>query len=169
LNKDPFFYGFLDGPDAAFGTSSFTMHRQRRKAFNKFFSPSALNALESQVQKNVKQLVVRLEAFRGTQKPVKIGNAFRSLARDIISEYAMPEGFHLLESEDMGEDLNLVNRTLSGAAVWNRHFRWVFPLMNAMPEWMMNIVATPGVAQLMKFNTARQFSPSPSGAMLICV
>ncbi|KAK6380416.1 hypothetical protein LTS17_005606 [Exophiala oligosperma] len=151
LNKDPFYYGFLDGPDAAFATDSFLGHRQRRKAFNKFFSPAALNALEIQVQKNITQLVHRMEEFKASGRPLRLGNAFRSLARDVISQYALPDGFHLLESPDLGEDLSSVNQMLSHVAIWNRHFRFIFPVLMATPSWLMHRIASPGMIQLMKF------------------
>jgi cytochrome P450 len=155
LNKDWYYYRFVGTSDAAFGTASFSQHRQRRKAFNRFFSSSAILDFEAQVQKCVLQLCDRLEEHRNTNKPVILASAFRSLATDVISQYALPQGFDLLSSRDFGEDYNNVNRKLSGVAAYNRHLPFILPTVLMLPTWLLRLTGSPGMLQMLDFQGVR--------------
>ena len=153
LNKDWYYYRFADTSDAAFGTSSYSQHRQRRKAFNRFFSLSAILDLEKQVRESVLQLCARLEEHRQTNRPVILGSAFRSLATDVVSQYVLSEGFNLLRARDFGKDYHNVNRTLSGVAAFNRHFSFIIPTVMMLPTWLVKLTATPGMVQMLNFQS----------------
>ena len=155
LNKDWYYYRFVGTSDASFGTASFSQHRQRRKAFNRFFSTSAILDLEAQVRKCVVQLCNRLEEYRKTDKPVLLGTAFRALGTDVVSQYALPQGFDLLSSSDFGEDYSNVNRKLSGVAAYNRHFPFILPALMMLPTWMVKLTASPGMLQMLDFQAVR--------------
>ena len=153
LDKDWYYYRFVGTSDASFGTASYSQHRQRRKAFNRFFSQPAILNLEKQVRKNVLQLCTRLEEYRQTNKPVVLGSAFRSLATDVVSQYALPEGFNLLSERDFGKDYHNVNRKLSGVAAYNRHFPFIMPTVMMLPTWLVKLTATPGMVQMLDFQS----------------
>jgi len=153
LNKDHYYYRFVGTLDASFGTSSYSQHRQRRKAFNRFFSLSAILDHEKQVRKCVLQLCARLEEHRQTNKPILLGSLFRALATDVVSQYVLPEGFDLLNERDFGKDYNNVNRKLSGVAAYNRHFPFVIPTVMMLPTWLVKLTATPGMLRMLDFQS----------------
>lgn len=153
LDKDAYFYRFTASADAAFGTASFSVHRQRRKAFNRFFSTAALEKQEVNIRKCVLKLCARLEESRGTGKPVLFGTAFRALATDISSQYALPQGFNLLGEKDFGEDFTNLNRKLSSLTVYNRHFPFILPTIMASPEWLQRMTASPGMLSMLDFQS----------------
>lgn len=155
LNKDHYFYRFVGTPDSSFGTSSFAVHRHRRKAYSRFFSPAAIHNLESDVRKRVLRLCARLEEYRGTGTPVILGSCFRALATDVISNHALPQGFNLIDSKDFGEDYNNVNRKISGLTTYNRHFPFVIPLALSIPSWLVKMTASPGMGQMIDFQAVR--------------
>ena len=92
--------------DAGFGTASADLHRARRKAISRFFSQSAISSLEESVDKCVKRLCERVKDHRDACIPVNVSNAFRCLASDVITQYRLPQGLHLLDSEDFAESYN---------------------------------------------------------------
>lgn len=155
LNKDWYYYRFVGTSDASFGTSSYSQHRQRRKAFNRFFSLSAILDHEKQVRKCVLQLCARLDEHRQTNRPVVLGSVFRSLATDVISQYALPEGFNFLSERDLGKDYHNVNRKLSGVAAYNRHLPFIIPTLMVLPTWLVKLTATPGMVQMLNFQSVR--------------
>lgn len=156
LDKDWYYYRFVGTSDASFGTSSHSQHRLRGKAFNRFFSQSAIVDLEKPVCNSVLQLCARLEAFQQTNRPVMLGTVFRSLATDVVSQYVLPEGFNLLEARDFGEDYHDVNRKLSGIAVFNHHFPFIIPTVMMLPTWLVKLTATPGMVQMLDFQSHNQ-------------
>ncbi|KAK5081460.1 hypothetical protein LTR70_010535 [Exophiala xenobiotica] len=156
LNKDWYYYRFVGTSDASFGTSSYSQHRQRRKALNRFFSLSAILDHEKQVRKCVLQLCARLEEHRQTNRPVVLGSVFRSLATDVISQYALPEGFNLLSERDLGKEYHNVNRKLSGVAAYNRHLPFIIPTLMVLPTWLVKLTATPGMVQMLNFQSHNQ-------------
>jgi hypothetical protein len=155
LNKDPYFYGFLGTSASVFGTVSSAVHRHRRKAFSKFFSPGAIANLEELVRAKVLKLCDRLEENKGLKRPIIIGNAFRALTTDVISTYSFPQGMNLLGEKDFGEDYNDVNRNFSMISAYNRHFTFIMPLVMAIPQWFLRLVATPGMNQMLDFQAVR--------------
>ena len=162
LDKDEAYYSFVGTTDAAFGTGSYSLHRQRRKVLNRFFSPAVAGVLEDRVQKGVQQLCARLETLRGTKQPVLMGSAFRAVATDIISQYVLPQGFRVLESDDLGKDQTMVNHQLSRVGSWHRHLGFVLPMLMAMPKWLLGMVASPAMREMLKVQLVSDWSLLPN-------
>ena len=80
-----------------------------------------------------------------------LGTCFRALATDVISQYALPQGFDLINSKDFGEDYNNVNRKFSGLTSYNRHFPFILPTVMATPTWLLRMTASPGMLQMLDF------------------
>ena len=158
LDKDQYYYRFTASSDAGFGTASFSQHRQRRKAYNRFFAPSAIEDLNAQVRKCLTKLCSRLEEHQRTGTPVALASALRSLSTDVISQYVLPQGFDLLSSRDFGEDYNNVNRKLSGVCAYNRHFPFILPMMLKTPMWLLQKTSSPGMLEMLEFQAVRAHS-----------
>ena len=155
LDKDHYYYRFTASSDAGFGTASFTKHRQRRKAYNRFFAPSAIEDLNAKVRKCVHKLCSRLEEHQNTGRPVALAAALRSMSTDMISQYVLPQGFDLLSSRDFGEDYNNVNRQLSGVCAYNRHFPFILPMMMKIPMWVLERTSSPAMLEMLRFQAVR--------------
>lgn len=153
LDKDNYFYRFTASEGAAFGTASWSIHRQRRKAFNRYFSTAAISKIETDVRKNVVELCNRLEERRNSGAPVYLATAFRALATDVASQYVLPQGFHLLKERDFGHDFTNLNRQLSSLTVYQRHFPFVLQAVMATPEWIQRPFAAPAMLQMLDFQS----------------
>ena len=99
LNKDKFYYRFVATSSAGFGTPSHDVHRLRRKAMSNWFSLQAVRGLEPNVQGCVVKLVNQLSKRSVAGKPVNLSHAYRSLATDVVSAYAMPRATNFLDEE----------------------------------------------------------------------
>ena len=153
LDKWGWYYRFAGAPNASFGTANADLHRMRRKALSRFFSPSAIANIEESVNRCVQRLCERFREHAGTDVPVVCSNAYRCFAGDVVSQYCLPEGLNLLDSADFAADYNKQARTLSYVGLWNRYFDWIIPLFLKAPRWLVEKTATSGAVQAFDFQS----------------
>jgi cytochrome P450 len=134
LDKDPRYYRFINRPQASFGTIDSDLHRLRRGSLSKFFSSASISKIEPLLMNRVGLLCRRLEEHRQEKKPVTLSDAFRCLATDIVTEYAVPQAPTMLEYENFGAEFARFMRDMSHLAVWNRHFPFIIPLFELIPR-----------------------------------
>ena len=127
----------MAAPDAGFGTASHDLYRPRRAAMAKFFSVNNVLRLEPLISNCVEKLFTRLEEHRANLKVVDLSNAYRCLATDVITEYALPSSRFMLDSPDFAAGYNRVLRNFTHIAFWHRHIRIVFPILLAIPRWVI--------------------------------
>ncbi|CAD6587386.1 MAG: hypothetical protein ASARMPREDX12_002831 [Alectoria sarmentosa] len=137
LDKYAWYYNFVAAPDAGFGTISHNLHRARRAAMAKYFSTANVTRLEPLIQKCVSKLISRLEEHRLGGKVADLSNAYRCLATDVITEYALPRSRLMLDSPDFAAGYNHVLRDFTNIATWHRHIPIIFPIFNAIPKWII--------------------------------
>ncbi|KAK2865021.1 hypothetical protein FQN49_003984 [Arthroderma sp. PD_2] len=139
LDKDEWYYRPFEDNYASVGTVSWQLHRLRRGAMAKFFSKANVSALEPQVMAVVKRLCGRIEEHRISNKVVDISNAYRCFATDVITNYAVPQTIDFISTPDFAAAYNRVLRDFSYIMLWHRQFPFVFPLLAAIPRWMISI------------------------------
>ena len=89
--------------------------------------------------------------LRDADVPVNLSNAFRCLAGDVVTQYSLPQGLHLLDSEDFADSYNRQARSISHIGVWHRHLGFVIPLFLKAPRWMVEKFANKGGLQAFDF------------------
>lgn len=141
FEKYGWYYRFGNLPLTSFGTIDADLHRLRRSPLAKHFSPANIIKLDPLIKDSVALLCRRLEEHRQAKKVVDLGNAYRCIVADIVSEYVIPVAPTLLEDENFAADYNVVLRDFAIIGTFNRHLGWLFPLMQAMPRWLVSIVA----------------------------
>lgn len=103
----------------------------------KFFSTANVAKLEPKVLDRVGRLLERVQEHREEGKVVDISNAYRCYATDVISAYAAPHSRDFLSTPDFSAAFNRVLRDFSEFMLWHRHLAIVFPIMNAIPKWII--------------------------------
>ncbi|KAF2113058.1 putative benzoate 4-monooxygenase cytochrome P450 [Lophiotrema nucula] len=134
MQKDSFFYGGFGIDTAAFSTVSADLHRVRRGAMANFFSKASITKLEPRVLSRVKQLCGRLQKCRDEGKPADLSNAYRCLATDVTTDYAVPNTRNFLDDPEFKKGFNGTIRDASAIINWNRHIPFLFPLVRSMPR-----------------------------------
>lgn len=116
----------------------------------KFFSSANVARLEPKVLARVQKLLDRIEEYRsdkkdgGNLKVIPISHAFRCYATDVISDYAAPHTRDFLSTPDFAATFNRVLRDFSELMLWHRHFPIVFPILGAIPRWMISRMDSTG-------------------------
>lgn len=99
-----------------------------------YFSKANVSKLEPRVLSRVQQLCERIEDLRDQDKVIDISNAYRCLATDIVTDYAVPTTRNYLAHSDFNATFNRVLRDVGGIIVWNRHIPILFPIVNSIPR-----------------------------------
>lgn len=131
--------------DAAFGTPDHELHRIRRKAQQGYFSQDAVAKFDSNLNDITSKLLRRLEEWKGTDQPVNISNAFRSLATDVVTEFSFHKSYNLLDQPDFAAAFQKTIRDFPEIGLWHRHFGLILDIMDRIPRWMVKIMNPAGI------------------------
>jgi hypothetical protein len=149
LEKDPFFYGGFGLDSASVATVSPETHKLRRGAMAHFFSKANVAKLEPRVLARVEQLCNRIQKLKVEDKPVDISNAYRCLATDVVTDYAVPKTRNFLDHAEFAAVFNRVLRDTAGLSNWNRHIPILFPLLKNIPRQVIAFLDKDGATLAM--------------------
>lgn len=147
LEKDPKYYRMLGLPHSSFQTQNADLHRIRRKAMSRFFTPARLPEIEAVVNRNLTKLLERLDDCKASAEPVNLSDAFRCLTTDAITEYVLPRGARLLDRPDFAAAYNHQLRDLGIVSILNRTFPFLLPLFMSTPRWLVRFFAPVGALE----------------------
>ncbi|KAK3668237.1 hypothetical protein LTR22_000922 [Elasticomyces elasticus] len=121
-------------------TPGFELHRQRRKAFDPYFSRASILSSEALIASLVDKMCTRVEELKGRDTPFSMSTMYRCLTTDIISEYCFSQPFDLLDDPQGNEKhmdaflgvfkiLFLIRQIPWGT--------WVMSRLELLPKWMV--------------------------------
>ncbi|KAH7407097.1 putative P450 monooxygenase [Phaeosphaeria sp. MPI-PUGE-AT-0046c] len=166
--KDPDFYGVLysgagqkrdkwawavemfGNSKSGFGTVSHDVHRLRRNALNPFFSKQAIGRMEPLIRDLIEKLCGRFERCRETGEPVNTLHAYAALTTDIITGYCFGTSYGCLDDANWKWEWPQAMVQSTRSCHLNKQFKWVFPAMQATPEWIVQKL-NPPVMNLINF------------------
>jgi cytochrome P450 len=137
LDKDPWFYGFLDSEQAAFSTSSYEIHRMKRSKVNPFFSKANVERSEPLLTKVLSNMIDVFDHCKDTGQPIGLRNAFKSYAADIVCEFCFPESMEYVKADDFSASFHKGQEGFARMFPWFRHFPGLATLMQSSPDWMI--------------------------------
>jgi len=123
-----------------FGTVSHDLHRLRRGALNRFFSKQAITGVEPLIRELIEKLCARFERFQ----------AYAALTTDIITRYSFNTSYGCIDDPTWKFEWPQAMVDSTTSAHLNKQFKWLFPAMQATPEWIVKIV-NPAVMNLINF------------------
>ena len=136
LDKDPWFYSWLNRNGSIFATSDADLHKIRSAPIKKALSSAGIWRVEHVLKHYVKSLVTCMEKARDSGQSISMEDAYRAFAIDIITEISCPDSFALIDTPDMGHFFHLYVRTFTVfIAIWNRHFPFIVPIIDSLPRW----------------------------------
>lgn len=152
VNKYHWYYRFVGSSEAAFGTSDHELHRIRRKAQQAYFTLDSVSRFDPALNNITSKLCKRLEEFKGTGQPVKLSDAFRCLATDVVTEFSFQKNYGVLDLPDFGAAFQKTFREFPGIGLWHRHFGIILDVMDLMPRWLVKAMNPDGIGVLDFFN-----------------
>lgn len=130
--------------DATVFTVPHDKHKARRGALAPFFARNivSLSSYQDMVRNKVEKLCFRIEQFRGNKQPLNLGLAFKCLATDVISEYALGTSYDLLETPDFSAPWFESQRATGESVLTAKHFPWLIPLVGHLPSQLITTLNT---------------------------
>ena len=133
-----------------FGTISHDVHRLRRSALNPFFSKQAITRMEPLIRELIEKLCARFETCRKTGEPVDTLQAYAALTTDVITSYSFNTSYGCIDDPNWKFEWPQAMVDSTTSVHLNKQFKWLFPAMQATPEWIVKIV-NPAVMNLINF------------------
>lgn len=127
-------------PDSTLFTVPHELHKSRRAALAPFFSRSTITKLESVIRGKVEKLCERMQTFIESQEPLELALAYRCLTTDVVTEYALGESYHQLDSPDFSVQWFEALRDSGEVALLAKHVTWLLPLMNSLPLFIVKML-----------------------------
>lgn len=137
LDKDPWYYSWLDRNGSIFATTDADLHKLRSSVIKKAFSISSIARVEPVLRKHLETFCRRLSECRDSKTAIPMSDVFRSLAVDIITDLSLPETHNLLETPDFGAAHSDFIRGITEISLWNRHLLFVNRLFQCLPRWVV--------------------------------
>lgn len=145
VNKYHWYYKFVGSSDAAFGTADHDIHRIRRKAQQTYFTVDSVARFDPELDRITSKLVSRLLEFKRFNQPANLSNAFRSLATDVVTDYAFHKSYNLLDSPDFAAAFQRTVRDFPEIGLWHRHFGLILHILDLMPRWLTKLINPAGI------------------------
>ncbi len=95
------------------------------------------------IQSVIDALCVNIEKYRRTQKPLNLLHAFSAVATDVICQYTFGESRHNVDKSDFAPEWYEMLMNPSEFSHTMKQFGWLFPLMEATPEWIVKKINKP--------------------------
>lgn len=112
------------------------LHRFRRKAISPFFSILKIDQFQNVIREKVDKLSRKLEIYQQTGEVLALDRALMALTTDIITEYAFAKSYDQLDSPGFSDTFHEALLTIYITGHFALHFPIVFPLLDAIPEWI---------------------------------
>ncbi|KAL3473187.1 cytochrome P450 [Aspergillus californicus] len=143
--KHPYFYAGFGTPHSVFVETDKTLHQQRRRKMNRFFSKGSIRGMQRMLYAKVERLctVITELSERG---PLNIYSAVRCMTVDIISDLGFGQSFKLMDDvKGAGFEAPFLQAfDLAAASIWDLMF---FPILRflvfALPPSMTVLMGGP--------------------------
>jgi cytochrome P450 len=139
LDKDPWYYQWLDRNGSIFATVDSDVHKMRSAVIKKAFSTSSISKVEHVIRHHIATFCRRLQECRESKTPVPMAEVYRALAVDVVSDLSLPEAHNLLETPDFGAAHSDFVRGVTELSLWNRHLLVVNRMLEALPLWFIEL------------------------------
>ena len=130
-------------------TISHDLHRNRRAAFNPYFSKANIRRLEPVITETLDNLLQRLDASAKSGRVMALSTAYKALASDVITAYCFGESTGFLMREDYNSPLFEAVIKFFTLAWWMTHIAWLGPLVNSVPI-KVQIMLLPGLESIFR-------------------
>ncbi len=139
-DKWQWFYKLFGITLGVFGTLPHDLHRLRRAALNPYFSKQSVARLAPLIQSCIDILCERLKQAQRSREPVNLSVAYSALTADIVTEYSFGKSYGFLSRPDFGSGFYAIVMRSGLLGHLIKQFGWLYPVMNAMPAWLVALV-----------------------------
>lgn len=96
------------------------------------------------VLEQVSKLIARIRKCGSNDEVIDLANTYRCLTIDVVTSFSIPEPRNMLDLEDFGKGFNGLMRDFSKLLTLQRHFKFITPLLESIPDWLLTSVDSSG-------------------------
>ncbi|KAI1167499.1 cytochrome P450 [Nemania serpens] len=144
--KDPYFTRFVGLDLCVFSTVQHELHRMRRSALNPYFSMASVMKLQPVIQERLDVMLRRMNEFKNTGEVLNMSYMLSALGNDVVMIYSFARCDYRLETPDFDPSSRDAALVGLNAIHIMKHIPWVFDVMKALPDalvqWLQPALAS---------------------------
>ncbi|OCL08461.1 putative cytochrome P450 [Glonium stellatum] len=129
--------------DQTFATISHRLHKARRAAFSKFFSPTYIRRLEPLLKDLVNSMLGKITEGIEAGKAINLQHVYAAFTQDVITEYCFSNNRHVLEEKDFAPHWYEWIQIHCTFTPLIKKFPRLIPLLNKLPDWLVKATNDP--------------------------
>ncbi|EXJ53332.1 uncharacterized protein A1O5_13425 [Cladophialophora psammophila CBS 110553] len=127
----------LNIPRSIFSTADYNLHVLRKAPLLPLFSKKRIADFQPVIREKLDILCTKIDGYVASGRPWAINRALTAFSGDVITTYVFSESYQHLESPDFNETFHEPFMATSEVGHVALQFKWLYPLMNALPAWLV--------------------------------
>ncbi|KIX09391.1 uncharacterized protein Z518_00470 [Rhinocladiella mackenziei CBS 650.93] len=137
VDKYHYFSNRLNIPRSIFSTPDYNLHKLRKAPLLPLFSKKRISDFQPVIREKLDILCSKIDKYVAGGGPFAINRALTAFSGDVITTYVFGQSYRHLESPDFKETFHEPFMAASEVGHVALQFKWLYPLMNSLPEWLV--------------------------------
>ena len=134
VDKYEYFINRQNIPRSIFATPDHNLHKLRKAPLLPLFSKRRISEFQPVIREKLDILCSKIDQYVG---PFALNRALTAFSGDVITTYVFGQSYQHLESPDFKETFHEPFMAASESGHVALQFKWVYPLMESLPEWLV--------------------------------
>jgi cytochrome P450 len=136
VDKYEYFINRQNIPRSIFATPQYHIHRRRKAPLLPLFSKKRISDFQPVIGEKLDLLCSKIDQYLDG-RPFAINRALTAFSGDVITTYVFGQSYQHLESPDFKDTFQEPFMAASEAGHVALQFKFIYPLMEALPEWLV--------------------------------
>lgn len=136
VDKYDYFINRQNIPRSIFATPDHNLHRLRKAPLLPLFSKKRISDFQPIIREKLDILCGKIDQYVADGRHFAISRALTAFSGDVITTYVFGQSYQHLESPDFKETFHEAFMAGSEAGHVALQFKWMYPLMATLPEWL---------------------------------
>jgi cytochrome P450 len=137
VDKYSYFMNRQNIPRSIFATPDHNLHKLRKAPLQPLFSKKRIADFQPVIREKLDLLCSKIDQYAQSDQVFPINRAFTAFSGDVITTYVFGRSYQHLESPGFEETFQEPFIAASEAGHLALQFKWIYPLMETLPEWMV--------------------------------
>ncbi|KAJ9609338.1 hypothetical protein H2200_005665 [Cladophialophora chaetospira] len=137
VDKYDYFMNRQNIPRSIFATPDHNLHKLRKSPLLPLFSKKRISDFQPVIREKLDILCSKIDQYVANGGHFPINRAMTAFSGDVITTYVFGQSYQHLESPDFKDTFHEPFMAASESGHVALQFKWVYPLMEALPEWLV--------------------------------
>ncbi len=137
VDKYDYFINRQNIPRSIFATPDHNLHKLRKAPLLPLFSKKRISDFQPVIREKLDILCGKIDQYIASGGHFALNRAMTAFSGDVITTYVFGQSYQHLESADFKETFHDPFMAASEAGHMALQFKWIYPMMEALPEWLV--------------------------------